>query len=465
MFVALLWAPNYFHFRSSPDEVRRWTLPNVRALFPNADDKVLVFLADCVEFIAQGSLHIIEQLFLYSFKLKKAHSLKLLTVCLSLGLIIWRAPLFGGSTSETTPLERFLKSAEFERARASFTRGIFVFTDRGFSRLSPDLLKGVHLLHPGLEPLRAQYSALHAVWKQVRIYACLVCSSSSRSQWQQGVRAREEISNRFIRLHHAYTHSSFPYRTHYDLEWYVEILCGIANMHVICGPNKHLDLGALPGWAAQRERLLFFRDVYYPPSSPDALSLRPRAEAVPAIPHQQMWGLFQRYFPATDDEFARALCEHAQGQLRKVQSTVLGGAAIPYHAATWTHRFPDKRAKNLMKAHCILFIEFGLPIDDGPPSALIQGTVHPSERNYCLHYPTLRIPLNAKPPAFALSEHTCSCADGYVLCDCVRVWISHSVCFSAWQGSVHTFKRCSWPWCASNKAFSRRYDVLYYMPY
>lgn len=65
-------------------------------------------------------------------------------------------------------MELFLRSAECRCIRDRYKRRIVASTDCGFSRLSADLLDGIFLLHPGLQELRGQYSAEHAVWKQVR---------------------------------------------------------------------------------------------------------------------------------------------------------------------------------------------------------------------------------------------------------------------------------------------------------
>jgi hypothetical protein len=166
--VALLWAPNYFYFRSSPEEMHRWASPELRTMLGDEIYKVFIFLADNVEFISQGSLDLLLDSILFSSKLKSSCSVKLFTLSLSSGLINWRAPLFGGGAEEITAMERFLSSAECRRVRERYKRRIVAFTDRGFSRLSAELLDGIYLLHPGLQELRGQYTAEHAVWKQVR---------------------------------------------------------------------------------------------------------------------------------------------------------------------------------------------------------------------------------------------------------------------------------------------------------
>jgi hypothetical protein len=178
VFNAILWAPNYFYFRSAPEEVRRWTLPALFEALRGISDEAFFILADNVEFITLSSGNILEQLFLWSSKLKKLHSAKLFTACLALGIIIWRSPLFGGSTQEITPLEWLIKSPEFAEVRRRFKEFIFLFTDRGFTRIPADLVKDLHFLHPGIGELKGQYSPLYATWNQVHLRLVAICSNS-----------------------------------------------------------------------------------------------------------------------------------------------------------------------------------------------------------------------------------------------------------------------------------------------
>lgn len=144
--------------------------PQLAAALRKDEEDVFVFLADCTEIIAQGSSHLILHSYTYSFKLEHVHSLKLLLVCSTLGLILWRAALYGGSTAEITPLESFLSSTEFRLlTERSHNRRLHVIgmTDRGFSRLPAHLKAKFHLLHPDLLEGAAQFSEVHAAWKQV----------------------------------------------------------------------------------------------------------------------------------------------------------------------------------------------------------------------------------------------------------------------------------------------------------
>ena len=113
LMVACLWGPNHPHWPSDPLS-RAAMNPQLAAALRKDDEDVFVFLADCTEIIAQGSSHLILHSYTYSFKLEHVHSLKLLLVCSTLGLILWRAALYGGSTAEITPLESFLSSTRVQ---------------------------------------------------------------------------------------------------------------------------------------------------------------------------------------------------------------------------------------------------------------------------------------------------------------------------------------------------------------
>ena len=136
--------------------------------------EVFLFLADNVEFVCQSSHHLLLDSILFSEKLQSVSSVKLYTICLSSGLLIWRAPLLGGGAKEITPMEQFLKSDDFKRVRERYLGRILAFVDRGFANLPLELGEAIHLLHPGVQELRGQYTAEHATWKQVCIvfYKC-----------------------------------------------------------------------------------------------------------------------------------------------------------------------------------------------------------------------------------------------------------------------------------------------------
>src|ERR1700733_12224871 len=50
-------------------------------------------------------------------------------------------------------------------------------------------------------------------------------------EWQQGLRARVEIANRFVKLHRAFAHSGSPHAVLWQMEYFVDVMCALANAH------------------------------------------------------------------------------------------------------------------------------------------------------------------------------------------------------------------------------------------
>lgn len=167
IFVALLWAPRYFRWCESLDELRYWTKDSFLAMLAVPHEKACLLLADLTELICESSSELILQSYLYSSKLKHTHSVKLFTVCTTSRRIIWRASLFGGGSSEDIPFELFLKSKELLALTAAGVEHIFLFTDRGIFRYRAVAAQEVHHLTPGLLPAGGHYPEGHCVWKQV----------------------------------------------------------------------------------------------------------------------------------------------------------------------------------------------------------------------------------------------------------------------------------------------------------
>jgi hypothetical protein len=130
-------------------------------------EKSCVLLADNTELICESSKELLLQSYLYSSKLKHVHSIKLFTVCTTSRRIIWRSPLFGGGTSEDSPMDLFLKSKEFLALLAAGVEHVFLLTDRGILRYRKVQEREVHHLTPGLLPADRHYPEGHCVWKQV----------------------------------------------------------------------------------------------------------------------------------------------------------------------------------------------------------------------------------------------------------------------------------------------------------
>jgi hypothetical protein len=236
----------------------------------------------------------------------------------------------------------------------------------------------------------------------------------SCQQWVSRVRSKEEISNRFLRITRSLTHSEFPHQTLYDLEWLVDILCARANAHLVC-PSSHLpSLSIFPSFHAQQERARFFYNIYYPSTLPLAFSFAPQRIATPESFHLASWKLLIEHLPTNDMHYGILLHAYAERQLKAITKPELAAAVLPYSRASWAHRFPDNRSDALYRSHYVLLVEFCLVSDyESEPMFVVQATVHPSMRNYCLHYPLVHIPINSPQGVFSLRKHTCSCEDGY----------------------------------------------------
>ncbi len=221
-----------------------------------------------------------------------------------------------------------------------------------------------------------------------------------------------EIGNRFISLRRWITHGGFPYQALRDLEWYTEILCARANVHLVCPAGKMPTFDLFPSRDEMRRRILVLRDLYYPQHPPAIFSLQPKKAAVPTPEHAALWRLLCGAFPVNDQHFSVFLQRRADEQLHRVHGAHLGEALFAYGAVHLGHQFPDARAMRLYTGHFVLFIEFGLGDHEGKLVGLVQGTVHGSERTNKLHWPTIRLLLPSTAESFSLLTHACTCESG-----------------------------------------------------
>ena len=118
--------------------------------------------------------------------------------------------------------------------------------------------------------------------------------------------------------------------------------------------------------------------------------------------------------PTNDFQYGIILQAHANHQLKSITKSELAADIIPYSRASWAHLFPDNRADALYRSHYILLVEFCLASEpESGQEYVVQATVHPSMRNYVLHFPTLYLPVKSSHGGFSMNKHTCSCEDGY----------------------------------------------------
>jgi hypothetical protein len=132
IFVALFWSPLYLR-RPDLEVLTKVPARFQSALSPANEAPTIVLVADNTEFISHSSGNLLLQSFLWSSKLKKAHSTKLLLITTLSGLIVWRSPLFGGSTPEPELLEYFFQSDDFHSLPTA--ANVVILVDRGFKKL------------------------------------------------------------------------------------------------------------------------------------------------------------------------------------------------------------------------------------------------------------------------------------------------------------------------------------------
>lgn len=228
--------------------------------------------------------------------------------------------------------------------------------------------------------------------------------------------------NRFMKPSRIFSHAGIPHAAYEDLEFYVEIMCALANMRADDPPfiAPTSKSGYLSSPHVQL-RLAFFRSLYvlaHPPTNLLHLNPPPSELCAPASPSlEQLWRQILSVFPDDMDSLGAALTARAAQTLADVRYSEYFPSEINYSHAQWTHKYPDHRATALHLSHYVLLIEICMrSYKDGRFGYFIQGTVHPSQRSTRRHFP--RIAFNALPPPrpFALHSAVCSCEDG-----CVRV--------------------------------------------
>jgi hypothetical protein len=228
--------------------------------------------------------------------------------------------------------------------------------------------------------------------------------------------------NRFLKLSRFFSHSGVLHSTYADLEFYVEILCGLANMPCAPSPSAQpaaTEISIFDALSTQRYkyRLNFFHSLYCPThSSLNLLQLNPvPSELTTSADHSQsqMWHAILSALPTGAATVFSAFRARAEHLLHAAQRPEYHAKSLNYAHATWTHPYPDHRAQALYDSHYVLLLEF---CKHAQPNGLfgyyIQGTVHPSQRSIRRHFP--RISFNSTPPPspFALSSQQCSCEDG-----------------------------------------------------
>lgn len=221
-----------------------------------------------------------------------------------------------------------------------------------------------------------------------------------------------------------FAHSGLHHRTYADLEFYVEIMCALANK-TAADPQTALPACSSDHARSQRvqSRLQFFHDLYVPSTLPmNLLRFDPPPNelcAAPAPSHVQDWQFMLASFPSKVEDIGELLAARAQHILRTANRSEYFPALIDYASAKWSHKYPDHRADALHEAHYVLLVEFlSQRYNDGIYRWVIQATVHPSQRSTRRHFPRIVYDVLQPRRPFSLHAAQCSCEDGYMRLDC-----------------------------------------------
>lgn len=268
--------------------------------------------------------------------------------------------------------------------------------------------------------------------------------------------------NHFLKLTRTFSHYGLPHTELGNLEFYVEIMCALANKaardrHRSAPPPTPMPISD----PRLQLRLAFFRDIYAPRVPPtNLLNLNPvpaDLEGVASPEHAELWDGIISVFPSTELEVAGMLRVRAEYLLHHAHRLDYYAPTIDYAHARWTHHFPDHRARALFDAHYVLLVSFCRnTLKDGRFGYVIQGTVHPSQRSTQRHYPRISFAYLPPPSPFALDTSQCSCEDGYAARVCNRV--AHSA--TEQMASVPTCRRFS-----SLYSTPRRISDPWYVPH
>ena len=230
-----------------------------------------------------------------------------------------------------------------------------------------------------------------------------------------------EIANRFVKLHQSFTHSGLAHATLWQMEFFVEIMCALANAHEYWRKDSsHKVRTDILDLQVHIERAHYFSQLMS--RSPSSLEtfLHPAHTVAPDSDRAEAWKCALDSIPHTkhcDASINCVLTHRAVELLRRTSSDKYGSPLFDYGRATWTHKFPDERAKHLCLAHYVLLLEFAIaPLVESSRLIYVQATIHPSQRNHLIHYALISyrlVPVTPSVESFELHSSGCSCEGGY----------------------------------------------------
>ena len=228
-----------------------------------------------------------------------------------------------------------------------------------------------------------------------------------------------------MKLHRDFSHSGLSHSELHSLEWFVEIMCAMANVPVVCPFGQLPHPGIAPSTDTHRFRLDFFTELYSKHRQCAPLidfSLRAARVAMqPPESLQALWELLMENMPSDINVIKTLLKERAQCILHKITGDVYCSKQLEYAKAVWTHDYPDRRAYALVHAHYILLVQLcSKSAPNGRSELFVQAAIHPSERNTLIHYARISMWQTLRNESFSLLSSRCSCEDGYAAVLCVN---------------------------------------------
>ena len=239
-----------------------------------------------------------------------------------------------------------------------------------------------------------------------------------------------------MKVHRDFSHGGLSHSELSSLEWFVEIMCAVANVHAVCpfGPWPHP--GITPSTPTHHLRLEFFAELYSKHQCAPLIDFSMYATRTAAQPPESLralWDVVMENLPCGTNIIKSLLKERAEHILHSISGDVYCSKQLQYSKAVWTHEYPDRRAHALVRAHYIQLVQLcAKPARNGRAELFVQAVVHPSERNTLVHHARISMWQTLRNESFSLLSSRCSCEAGYV-----------PLCFALYAANYHQLQ-CRW---------------------
>lgn len=222
-----------------------------------------------------------------------------------------------------------------------------------------------------------------------------------------------------MKLYRDFSHGGLAHSVLDSLEWFMEIMCAMANVAVVCPFGQLPAPGIAPSGKTHSLRLDFFDELYskhqtYAPLI-DYSQQAARLAMQPQESLRALWDVLIGNVPSDLNIIKQLLKARAEHILHGIAGDKYCSQVLQYSKAVWTHEYPDRRAYALVHAHYVQLVQLcSRPTDSGRAELFVQAVVHPSERNALVHYARISMWQTPRSEPFSLLSSTCSCEDGYV---------------------------------------------------